>query len=60
MTDHEMERRRAMVAAKCAITDAMAGHSLTAMEWVNVLHEAIQRMIQHGLTEEWKDGSSSS
>ena len=53
ITEHEMDRRRAMSAAKIDITAAMAKHGLTAMEWVNVLHEATQRMIQHGLSEEW-------
>ena len=59
ITNEEMDRRRAMVAAKCDITDAMAKHQLTAMEWVNVLHEAAQRMIQHGLAEEWSAEDSS-
>lgn len=45
-----------MASAKCDITDAMAGHELTAMEWVNVLHEASHRMIQLGLSVEWKEG----
>ena len=44
-----------MAAAKVAITDAMSGHELTAMEWVNVLAEAMQRMIGHGLVEEWTE-----
>ena len=41
---------------KLAITDAMMGESLTAMEWVNVLNEAAARLISHGLLEEWQDG----
>lgn len=55
ITDHEMKRRQAMAAAKAAITNAMSEHQLTAMEWVNVLSEAMQRMIGHGLVEEWYD-----
>ncbi len=55
ITDHEMKRRQAMAAAKAAITDAMSGHELTALEWVNVLAESMQRMIGHGLIEEWND-----
>lgn len=59
ISEHEMDRRRAMAAAKVDVTDAMAKHVLTAMEWVNVLHEAAQRMICHGLKSEWNDESSS-
>lgn len=55
ITDHEMKRRQAMAAAKAAITDAISVHELTAMEWVNVLSEAMQRMISHGLVEEWHE-----
>ena len=55
ITDHEMKRRQAMAAAKVSITDAMIGHELTAMEWVNVFTEAMTRMIWHGLAEEWTD-----
>ena len=59
VTNHEMDRRTAMVKAKQDITAAMSGHSLTALEWVNVLHEAMQRMIGHGLKQEWTGDSSS-
>ena len=55
ISDHEMARRKAMNDARCAITDAMVGRSLTAMEWVNVLHECTARMIGHGLREEWEE-----
>lgn len=55
ISPHEMDRRLQMAQAKITITDAMGKHSLTAMEWVNVLHEAMQRMIGHGLREEWED-----
>ena len=55
LTDHEIKRRQAMVAAKVSITDAMIGHELTAMEWVNVFTEAMTRMIWYGLAEEWTD-----
>lgn len=59
VTDHEMSRRLAMAKAKEDVTKSMSGHNLTALEWVNVLHEAMQRMIGHGLKEEWTDDSSS-
>lgn len=55
ISPHEMDRRLKMAQAKFAITDAMGKHSLTAMEWVNVLHEVMQRMIGHGLKEELED-----
>jgi len=55
ITDHEMDRRKAMAHAQSDITDAMADHSLTAMEWVNVLHECQRRMIGHGLVDEWEE-----
>ena len=55
ISDHEMDRRTKMAEAKISITEAMAGHSLTAMEWVNVLNESTARMIGHGLVEEWAD-----
>lgn len=55
VTAHEMDRRMKMVAAKCDLTDAMAKHELTAMEWVNVLQECMQRMILHGLKEQWEE-----
>ena len=52
---YEMKRRTAMAKAKLAITDAMSGESLTAMEWVNVLNECAARLIAHGLIEEWQE-----
>lgn len=55
VTAHEMDRRRKMAAAKCGITDSMANHELTAMEWVSVLQECTQRMISHGLKEQWEE-----
>lgn len=55
VTEHEMDRRKAMAKAQESLTNAMAEHSLTAMEWVNVLNETTRRMVAHGLTEEWKD-----
>lgn len=55
ITEHEMSRRQKMAAAKCDLTDAMAKHELTAMEWVNVLNEMLSRMVLHGLVEEWTD-----
>ena len=55
VTDNEMKRRQQMAAAKVSITDAMSGHELTAMEWVQVLSEVMQRMISHGLVEEWNE-----
>ena len=58
VTEAEMNSRRAMVAAKCDITAAMASHSLTAIEWVNVLAECQQRMILHGLAEQYSEETS--
>jgi hypothetical protein len=55
ITENEIQRRQAMARAKSAITETMCNHSLTALEWVNVLNESMQRMIQHGLAEEWND-----
>ena len=55
ITEHEMNRRKAMVAAQSAITDAMSGHSLTALEWLQVLNAAANRMVWHGLHEEWNE-----
>jgi len=55
VTDHEMDRRRAMAKAQESLTNAMAEHSLTAMEWANVLNETTRRMVAHGLTKEWKE-----
>ena len=54
VTDHEMDRRRAMSKAQEAITNAMTEHGLTALEWVNVLNETTRRMVAHGLTDEWR------
>ena len=56
VTDHEMDRRKAMAKAQESLTNAMTEHGLTALEWVNVLNETTRRMVAHGLTEEWKDG----
>lgn len=55
ITENEIQRRQAMARAKSAITETMCNHSLTAMEWVNVLNESMQRMILHGLAEDWKE-----
>jgi len=55
ITNYEMQRRKEMAHVKLAITDAMAEHELTAMEWVNVLNEVMQRMICHGLSAEWSE-----
>lgn len=57
-TEYEMSRREKMAAAKCDLTDAMAQHELTAMEWVNVLNEMLSRMVEYGLAEEWTDDGS--
>ena len=56
ITDHEMSRRQKIAEAKCDLTDAMAKHELTAMEWVSVLNEVLSRMATHGLNEEWENG----
>lgn len=55
ISQEQMDRRLAMAEAKMSVAEAMSGHELTAMEWVNVLSEAMQRIIGHGLTEEWTD-----
>lgn len=61
VSKNEMERRKAMARAKERLTNAMIGGDpgggLTAMEWVNVLHEMAERMIAMGLHEEWSDES---
>lgn len=54
VTDHEMDRRKAMAKAQESLTNAMAAHSLTALEWVNVLNETTRRMVAHGLVDEWR------
>lgn len=56
ISNHEMARRQAMAKAKSDLTDAMSQHELTAMEWLNVLNEMAQRMVEYGLQEEWKEG----
>lgn len=55
VTNHEMSRRQAMAAAQCDLTDAMMKHSLTPLEWSNVLADCQLRMIWHGLKEEFRD-----
>lgn len=52
ITEYEMQRRRKMAAAECALTDAMIGHELTPLEWINVYCEKTRRMLGHGLREE--------
>ena len=47
-----LERRRRMIEAKIELTKSMQGHELTALEWVNVLHEMMARIIGHGLRNE--------
>ena len=54
VTDHEMDRRKAMARAHESLTNAMAEHRLTALEWVNVLNETTRRMVSHGLDNEWR------
>lgn len=44
-----------MANAKSDLTDAMAKHELTAMEWADVLNELARRMLAYGLREEWND-----
>ena len=55
ITAQEMERRKLMAHAKEALTSAMHGLSLTALEWIYVLHEMTARMIGHGLVEEFEE-----
>ena len=53
VTDQEMERRLAMAKAQSDITEAMAVHSLTALEWAWVLNECQRRLLSHGLVYDW-------
>jgi len=55
LSDYELSRRTKMVEAERAIVNAMTGDTLTAMEWVSVLHDCSARMISRGLIEEWKE-----
>ena len=55
ISNNEMQRRQAMARAKIDLTDAMSQHELTALEWLNVLNEMAQRMVLHGLREEWNE-----
>jgi hypothetical protein len=50
-----MDRRKAMAHASSDVVDAMAKHSLTPLEWSWVLSELQQRMIKHGLAEDWRE-----
>ena len=59
VTQREMDRRLAMASAKIDITKAMENHDLTALEWANVLHECLGRIIQYGLHQEWSDDQTS-
>lgn len=63
VTSREMDRRRIMCDAKILITEAMSEQTdvdgLTAMEWVQVLHECQARIIAHGLREEWTESNQS-
>lgn len=55
LSDHEMDRRKLMAAAKCDLTKAMSSsEKLTALEWISVLYELLGRMIGHGLVEEFE------
>ena len=65
VTAEEMASRKRMARAKCAITAAMSEYlkatpktdHLTAVEWIEVLHECSQRMIGRALGDEWSDKS---
>ena len=57
VTDHEMNRRRAMAKAQESLINAMAEHRLTPLEWCRVLNNAFQRVIVEGLEHELKDGT---
>ena len=62
ITEHQMDRRRRIAEAQAALTDAMmpfgddADHAegLTPMEWLQVFATLQDRMIVHGLREEWE------
>ena len=55
ISNHEMQQRQAMARAKSDMTEVMSKHELTALEWLNVLNEMAQRMVLHGLREEWNE-----
>ena len=51
-----MQRRKLLAEAKSEILKAMAAMSfqLTAIEWTQVFHDMMQRMLTFGLKEEWE------
>jgi len=55
ITQHEMDRRKAMSRASSDVVDAIAKHSLTSLEWAGVLNELQQLVIKYGLAEEWEE-----
>lgn len=56
VTEHEMDRRRAMAEAQSKITNAMSNSpNITPLEWCHVLNQVQQRMIAIGLREEFED-----
>lgn len=58
VTQYEMDRRLEMAKARQHLMSFMSAHSLTPMEWVNVLNEMTQRMIAYGLRDDWADGEN--
>jgi hypothetical protein len=58
VTEHEMKRRTAMAKAQAHLCDAFSviteQEPLTAVEWIQVLLTAQQRMLAIALKEEWE------
>ena len=58
VTTEEMDSRTKMACAKREITETMSKcNEMTALEWLNVLHECGQRMLLHGLCDEWEEST---
>jgi len=55
ITQHQIDRRKAMARASSDVLGEMAKHSLTPLEWAWVLSELQQRMVKYGLAEDWKE-----
>ena len=55
VTKEFMVRRQAMSAAKGGLTNAMCDYELTSIEWLQVLHEITQRIIQHAMYDQLEE-----
>lgn len=61
ITPHEMNRRRLMARATAEVTRLMddltrESVGLTVLEWMRVFQTAQERLVTHGLREEWAAG----